>query len=157
MSNSFTGPGSNITQRITFNSGTLDFGNARVVDLDNIALNIEWTTAPLYVLNSIKAADLTRHTMKVTMTGKIKSFAAEIDQMAMGSSTIGVPVEIDTLDGQPTPLSPVATFFDRNGKEYQYQFSNALFKSYKLNAKMEDYAEWDFEIEARDVVQVYTA
>lgn len=153
----FTNPGSNITQRITFNSGTLDFGNSRIVDLDNVSLNIEWTTAPLYVLNSIKPADLVRHSQKVSMTGKLKSFAPEMDQLAMGSSTIGNPVEIDTLDGQPTYLSPVATFFDRNGKQYQYQFSGAIFKSYKLNAKMEDYAEWDFEIEAKDVVQLYTA
>jgi hypothetical protein len=74
-----------------------------------------------------------------------------------GSSTIGSPQEIDLLDGQPTLLSPVFTFFDRNNKQYQYQFSGALFKSYKLNAKMEDYAEWDIELEAKGVVLIYTA
>lgn len=156
MTGSFVAPGSNITQRITFNSGTLDFGSSRIVDLDNVALNIEWTTNPLYVLNSIKPADLVRHSQKVSLTGKIKSFAPEIMQAAFGSSTPGSPNEIDTLDGQPTYVNPVATFFDRNGKEYQYQFSGAIFKSYKMTAKMEDYAEFDFELEAKDVVVVNT-
>lgn len=153
----FIAAGSNITERVTFNSGTLDFGNNRIVDLDNIALNVEWTTNPLYILNSIKPQDLTRSSQKVSLTGKIKSFAAELTQLALGSSTIGTPVEIDTLNGQPTLLSPVATFFDRNNKQYQYQFSGALFKSYKMSAKMEDYAEFDFELEAKDVAILYTA
>jgi len=152
----FTAAGTNVPQRVTFNSGTLDFGSNRLVDLDNVSLSMEWSTSPLYVLNSIKPADLVRHSQKVTMTGKIKSFAPEALMYAMGSSTTGTPSEIDTLDGQPTFTTPVATFYDRNGKEYQYQFSGAIFKSYKMNAKMEDYAEWDFELEAKDVVLLYT-
>ncbi len=157
MSNAFTNPGNNVNQRITFNSGTLDFGGSRLVDLDNVALSVEWSMNPLFVLNSIKPADYARSQQKVTLTGKIKSFAPEWIESALGSSTIGTPQEIDTLDGQPTLLSPVLTFFDRNGKEYQYQFSGAIFKSYKMNAKMEDYADWDFELEAKDVAIVYTA
>jgi hypothetical protein len=153
----FINNGNNIAQRITFNSGTIDFGTSRIVDLDNVTLNIEWSMNPLYILNSIKPADYARSQQKVSMTGKIKSFSPEIMQAALGSSTPGVPNEIDTLDGQPSFLSPVATFYDRNGKQYQYQFSGAIFKSYKLNAKMEDYAEFDFELEAKDVVILNTA
>ncbi len=157
MSGSFTPGGNNITQRITFNSGTIDFGNSRVVEVDNVSINVEYTLLPLFVLNSIKPQDYTRASQKVSMTAKIKSFAPELYNMALGSSTTGTPQEIDTLDGQPTLQNPVLTFFDRSGKEYQYQFSGALFKTYKMSAKMEDYAEFDFELEAKDIAIVYTA
>jgi hypothetical protein len=153
----FINNGSNVTQRVVFNSGTLDFGSNRIVDLDNIAVNIEWTTLGLYVLGSIKPQDLVRHTQKVTLTGKVKSFPPELSMYALGSSTPGTPQEIDTLDGQPTFVNPVVTLFDRNNKEIQYQLSGAIFKSNKLTAKMEDFAEWDFELEAKDIVEVYTA
>ncbi len=155
---SFSTPGTSVTQRVVFNSGTIDFGTNRLVAIDNVSLSVEWTTAGLYVLNSIKPADLVRHTQKVTLSGKLKSWPAEMMQLAMGSSTAGTPNEIDTLDGQPTLLNPVVTFFDRNNKEIQYQFKNALFKSSKLSAKMEDFAEVDFEIEAMDILALnYTA
>lgn len=153
----FDPAGTNIPRRITFNSGTIDFGNSRVVEIDNVVLGTEYTLVPLYVLNSIKPQDYARASQKVTLTGKIKSFAPELYNMALGSSTTGSPQEINTLDGQPTLQNPVATFFDRNGKQYQYQFSGALFKSYKMSAKMEDYAEWDFELEASDIAILYTA
>ncbi len=157
MPNIFTTPGGTITQRITFNSGVIDFGSNRLVQLDNVSVGVSWTIAPLYTINSIKPQDIVRHTQKVEMTGKIKSFAPELYMLAFGSSTIGTPQEVDTLDGQATLQNPVLTLFDRNNKQYQYQVQNALVRSIKLGAKMEDYAEWDFELEAKDIVLVYTA
>ena len=149
--------GNNITQRITFNSGYIDFGAARIVDIANTTFSLEWTTEELYVVGSIKPADLVRHSQKVTLTGTIKSFAPEMESVAWGSSTIGSPNNITTLDGQPTFQNPVVTLYDRNNKEYQYQLYNAIFKSSKLSTKAEDYAQWDFEIEAMDVTAlVYT-
>ncbi len=153
----FIAAGTPVTTRIVFNSGTIDFGSDRIVEIDNIALTREWTTAPLYVLGSIKPQDLVRHTQKVMLTGQLKSFSPQLDQLAAGSSTTGTPSEIDLLDGQPTYTSPVVTLFDRNAKEIQYQLSGAIFKSNKLTAKMEDYAVFDFEIEAKDLVELYTA
>jgi hypothetical protein len=152
----FTTAGSNITQRVIFNSGTIDFGSSRVVDLQNAALSVEWTLNTLYVLNTIKPQDIARHSQRVTLTGKIKSFAPELNMLAWGSSAAGTPVEIDTLDGQPTMTSPVLTFFDRNGKEIQYQLSGAVFKSSRATAAMDEFAEFDFELEAKDIVQLYT-
>lgn len=152
----FTSGGSNITQRITFNSGTIDFGSNRLVELDNISLGIEWSLNTLYVINSIVPQDIARHTQKVSLSAKIKSFAPELYMLAMGSSTTGTPQEIDPLDGQATMTNPVVTLFDRNNKEYQYQFSGAVIKSVKLGAKMEDYAEFDFDLEAKSMVLVYT-
>lgn len=154
MTTNFTPAGGNIPARIFFNSGTLDFGGARLVDVDNVSLSCEWTPQELYVLGSIKPADLVRHSQKVMMSGKIKSFAAELQSIALGSSSIGTPNNIYTLDGQPTFTNPVFTGFDRNGKEYQYQLSNALFKSSKASFKAEDFGEFDFELEAMDIAQV---
>ena len=154
---SFTNPGTNVPQRITFNSGYIDFGNNRLVDVENVNIAVEWTVNELYVLGSIKPQDLVRHSQKVTMSGKIKSFAPEMEAIAYGSSIIGTPNEIDTLDGQPSFTNPVCTFFDRNNKEVQYQFSNAIFKSSKATLKAEDFGEFDFELEAMDISKlVYT-
>lgn len=152
----FTPPGNPVSTRVSFNSGTIDFGNTRIVDIDNIALSIEWTTEPLFVLGSIKPQDLVRHTQKTSLTGKLKSYPAEMDYIVMGSSSIGSPSQAITLDGQPTFVNPVVTLFDRNGKEYQYQFINAMFKSNKLTAKMEDYSEWDFELDSIDILELIT-
>lgn len=152
----FTPAGSNVTSRITFNSGTIDFGNQRLVAVDNVAISIEYTLSDLFILNSIKAADKVRHSQKVTMTGKIKSYAPELEALALGSSTIGSPNTLYSLDGQPTFQNPVFTGFDRNGKEFQYQFVNALFKSTKMTARNEEFTEWDFDLEAIDIYEVYT-
>lgn len=153
----FLPQGNNIANRVSFNSGYINFGNSQIVQVDNVALSLEWTTLPLMVLNSIKAQDLVRHTQKVSMTGKIKSYPAELDMIVAGSSTIGGATnQANTLDGQPTFQNPTVTLFDRNGKEIQYQLTSAIFKSNKLTTKNEDYSEWDFELDAIDIVEIYT-
>ncbi len=154
---SFTAPGNNITQRIVFNQGNLDFGSNRIVELQSITLRVEWTIADLYVLGSIKRQDIARHTQKVTVTGKILSFPAEAEQIALGSLSSGSPMAIYTLDGEPTLANPVLTITDKNSKEIQYQLINAIYKSTQLSAREQAYAEWDFEIEAIDIIEVYTA
>lgn len=153
----FTSPGTNVPSRIVFNSGYLDFGSQRIVQVDNVTLSLEFSTSPLYVLNSILGQDLVRHSAKVSLSGKIKSFSPEADSIAFGSSVAGSPMELDVLDGQPTFTNPVLTAYDRNNKQVQYQFINAIFKSSKANLKSEDYAEWDFEIEAINIKALYTA
>lgn len=153
---SFTPAGTPNTSHIVFNSGTLDFGAERLVMVDNVDISLEYTLAPLFVLGSIKPQAYNRHTQKITLTGKLKSFSPALLAMAAGSSTGSAPMSILTVDGQPTLLNPVATFFDATGNQYQYQFSNALFKSSKTSLKMEDYAEFDFEMEASDVTALST-
>lgn len=153
----FTNPGNNIKSRVTFNSGTIDFGNERVVQVDNVSISLEWTIADLFVLGSIKPQDKVRHSQKVHMSGKIKSYPAEIDLIVAGSSTVGGATnQANTLDGQPTFQNPVVTLFDRNNNEIQYQFTNAIFKSNKLTSRNEDYGEWDFELESMDILEIYT-
>ena len=129
--------GSNIKNRITFNAGTIDFGNQRLVQLDTVSLSFEATTLPLYTIGSIQPQALVRHSLKYSLTAKVKSFPAEIESLAFGaSSASGSPVEVFPLDGQPTFQNPVITLYDINGNEYQYQFINAMWKSDKLTAKM---------------------
>ncbi len=152
----FINSGANVPTRIVFNSGTLDFGGQRIVDVDNLSLSLEYGTNFLYVLGSIIGQDLVRHSVKATLSGKIKSFSPEADSIAYGSSVVGTPMELDVLDGQPTLTNPVLTIYDRNGKEIQYQFQSALFKSSKANLKAEDFGEFDFELEALNVKLLYT-
>ena len=152
----FQTPGTNITQRLVFNQGTIDFGSNRLVAVDNISIAIDWTIADIYVIGSIKKADIARSTQKVTVTGMLKSYAPELEMLAMGSSTTGTPQEINAMDGQPTLQNPVITLFDRNAKQIQYQLINALFKSNKLTAKAEEWSQWEFDIEAIDIKELYT-
>lgn len=154
---SFIPGGTNTTTRLVFNSGTLDFGSNRLVDVDNIVITYEFSVADIYVLGSIKRADIARSNQKVTVTGMIKSFSPELEMFSLGSSTTGTPQEIDAPDAQPTLINPVFTAFDRNGKQIQYQIINALFKSNKATFKAEEYGTWDFEIDAIDIKEVYTA
>ena len=153
----FTPAGTTLTNRFVFNSGTLDFGNSRIVAIDNVSIEIKYSISDLYILGSIKAADKVRHSLKVSMSGKLKSYSGELEMAAAGSSTVGTPMNVNVLDGQPTFQNPVVTLFDRNGKEIQYQLLSALFSSTKLTTTNEDYASWDFSLEAIDCVEVYTA
>ena len=147
----FTPAGTPNPNHIVFNSGTLDFGNERLVMVESVDMSLEYTLAPLFVLGSIKPQAYNRHTQKVTISGKLKSFPPALIAMVAGSSSGAAPLNILTVDGQPTLLNPVATFFDSANNEYQYQFINAIFKSSKASLKMEDYAEFDFEMEASDL------
>lgn len=153
----FNNSASNVPSRIVFNSGTLDFGNQRLVQVDNLSLSMEYGTNFLYVLGSILGQDLVRHSAKATLSGKVKSFSPEADSVAYGSSVAGTPMELDVMDGQPSLTNPILTIYDRNGKEIQYQFQSALFKSSKASFKNEEYAEFDFELEALSIKLLYTA
>ncbi len=153
----FSPAGTALTNRYVFNSGLIDFGNSRIVAIDTVSVEIAKTITDLFILGSIKAADKVAHSLKVTMTGKLKSYEPEMEMSAWGSSVIGSPNNIAVLDGQPTFSNPVVTLFDRNGKQIQYQLLNAIFKSTKVTSTQEAYSEWDFELESIDIVEVYTA
>lgn len=152
----FTNAGNPVKARIAFNSAQLDFGNNRFVQIDNVSLTWEWTITELYVLNSIMPQDIVHHSFKVTLTGKLKSFAPDMDAVMMGSSQGSNPVEIDPLDGQPTLTNPVLTLTDRNGNQIQYQLSGAVGRRIQLTTRQQEYNEWDFELEAKNIAEVYT-
>lgn len=156
MAGSFTAPGSNVPARVTFNSGTIDFGSNRLVDVDNIKIDAKWTSVPMYVLNSIKMAALARSSYVVTITADLMSWSPEIDGLLYGSSVAGTPAEITSLDGQPTLQNPVITCFDSNNKEFQYQVINAIFTADSTSLTQEVYAKWSINLTAIDINIVYT-
>lgn len=151
--------GTPVQQRLVFNSGYIDFGSHRLINIDNISLTIEWAITSLYVQNSIKAQDKVRHNQNITLSGKLKQYTPELEQAIFaGSSTESTgEITLGTLDGQPSLINPVVTLFDRNGKEIQYQLQNAIFKSNMLTTRSESYGEWDFQLEAIDIVSVHDA
>lgn len=152
----FAAAGTNVPTRIVFNSGALDFGSQRIVQLDDLNFGVEYTTVLLYVLGSIKGQDNIRHSEKVSLSAKIKSFSPEMDAIAFGSSSAGTPNVFSVTDGQPTLANPILTIIDRNNNKIQYQLTNAIFKSSKVHTKAEDFAEFSFELEATDITLLYT-
>jgi hypothetical protein len=152
----FQTQGTPITQRVTFNSGYLDFGANELVNVDNIKLTVDSTLADLNVINSIIAQDKVRHTMTVKVDFKVKNFSPEIEAILYGKSASGSPNTLSILDGQPTFQNPVLTVFDRNGKEIQFQLTNALIKSSAFTSAADAYGEWDFELEATNIQLLYT-
>ena len=153
----FISAGTPVTQRIVFNSGTLDFGTNRVVEISKIDLEIKWETVTLFVLNSVKPQDLVRSKFAVALTTTVNSFSPEMEALNMGVSSAGAPNQFTSLDGQPSFANPVMTVFDRNNKQIQYQLQNAVIKSSKLSASNEAYSTWDLSIEAMDIVELYTS
>lgn len=153
----FSAAGTPLSNRITFNSATIDFGTNRMVQVDTATLATDATTLYLYTLGSIIGQALVRHSAKFTLTAKVKSFYPEIENLAYGSSVPGTPNTTQFLDGQPSFINPVVTFFDINNvKQYQVQFVNAMWKSDKQTFKAADYGEWDLEIDSLQVTILWT-
>ncbi len=150
-------PGTPVSNRIVFNSGYIDFGSNRIVQVDNVSLTTDSTTTRLYVLNSIKGQDIVRHSLAVTMEAKIKSYPFEFEQLMYGASASGTPPSVNFVDGQPTIQSPVLTVYDKNNKEYQWQLIGAIIKTSKMTSSQEAYAEWDITIDALDITLIGTA
>jgi hypothetical protein len=152
----FSAAGNPVTSRVSFNSGTIDFGNNRLVNVENIKIDQKFTEARMYVLNSILPAAMARHSYTCSISGQVKSFTPEMEMLDMGSSTSGTPVEIDVLDAQPTLLNPVITCYDSNAKQFQYQVQSAMFTTNTASLKNEDFTTWDFTLEAISIKLIYT-
>ena len=148
--------GTPVSTRVSFNSGYFDFGSNRLVNVDNIKLDMNWQSAALYVLNSIKIQSLARHTEKITITGQITTFSTELDSIIYGSSSTGATITYTPLDGQPTLQNPTLTVYDASNKEYQFQIQGALFTKLSLNTTKEAFAIYDFSIEAEDLLFLAT-
>lgn len=146
--------GTPLSSRVTFNSGYVDFGNNRIVNLDNVKIETTVTDAQLRQLNSIKMAALKRKSLTVKMTGKVKSFNREMFETYFGSSsTDGSGTLISFFDGQQTTLNPVFTAYvdDLANKPFQCQLTNAVILAMPVTASIENYGEVDFDMIATDI------
>ena len=151
-------PGIPLNTAITFNSGYLDFGNDRIVTLDNVKVETTVTDAQLRTLNSIKMVALKRKSLTVKLTAKFKSWNKEplIDFYGVSSADSGGTL-ISFFDGQQTTLNPVFTAYvnDDVTKPFQCQLTDAVILAMPLTASVENYGELDVDIIARDI-NIYT-
>lgn len=149
----YIAPGSPSTTYLVFNSGFLDFGNNRILNIDNLKIDYKTTEVSFMVLNSIKKVAHAKSALTVTITGKTKSLSPALEAMFFGaSSSDGSTTTFSVLDGQiATQLNPVITVYDSNNVEHQYQAINALLTSNSFTTTNEGYAEWDFTLDCIDL------
>ena len=99
-----------------------------------------------------------RHGFKPTAKAKVKSFNRELLGFLLGSSGVdGSGMDFVTVDGQNvlTRCSVKAIVDDSSNKAVEFQFTNAIIAgNFQAAFKMEDAAEFDFEIHAQDVTVV---
>lgn len=151
--------GTDLSENFIFNSGYITIGSDRFVDLDNVTIEVSFTTKEVRRLNSIIVGSLKRAGFTTKLKGKIKSFNRQLLGYTFGSSSVdGTGTDYIVKDGQyDTTLNPIFTGFigDNTLQAWQYQFTDAIITSLPLTAKMEDFDELDFEMVARNV-KVYT-
>jgi len=138
---------------LIFNSGFLDFGNNRILNIDNLKIDYKTTEVSFMVLNSIKKVAHAKSALTVTITGKSRSLTSALEAMFFGASSSDATTTIySVLDGQiASQLNPVITVYDSAGVEHQYQAINALLTSNSFTTTNEGYAEWDFTLDCIDL------
>jgi len=151
--------GSAVTERLTFNSGKVDFGNGLLVDVDNASVSMTFTEKELRRLNSIKMATHKRATFKCGLKFKVKSFSPALYAAIMGTTTPEAGAEtLSVLDGQQPALSylTLTAYVDDNvAQPIQFQFTNAICNSLPFAASLENFGEMDVAFEATDVSVYY--
>ena len=144
--------GTPVPLHVSFNSGQLDFGSNRLVNLDNVKIDYKFSEASFYVLNSIKKAGHARHSLAVTLTAKTHNLSQTVEAMFFGaSSSDATTIMNSVLDGQPTYQNPVLTVIDDSGASHQYQMVSAMLTSDSVNTTNEDYTTWDLTWECTDI------
>lgn len=149
-----------VTPRLIFNSGYIDIGTSRLVDVDNVSIELSFGEKELRRLNSIKMAAHKRMTFKCSLKAKVKSINQEVMAAIMGTSASDTPSGslITVKDGQYTAqINPVFTAYvdDDAAKPIQFQFTDAIFTRFPTTANLEDFGEQDLEMTARDVAVHY--
>lgn len=147
-------PGTPVAERLIFNSGYIDFGSNRLVDIDSATLTIAFTEKDLRILTSIKEKAHRRSTLKVDLKFKVKSMSHEVYAALLGTTTVdGAGELISITDGQAPTLNPVFTTYvnDNNADPIQFQFIDAFVTSIPLNVALEAFGEVDITLNCRDV------
>lgn len=154
---SFNPAGSNLPTRVVFNSGFIDFGNMRLVNVDNVKVDYKYTSVRMMALNTIKTVTIARSNQIVTVTGTVATFSPEMEGLMFASSGSSAGVTTySALDGQPTLLNPTITVYDESNNEYQYQVTGAIFSADTASFTNEQFAKWDFTLDCIDLTLVKT-
>ena len=146
--------GTPVEERLTFNSGYIDFGSNQLVDVENIVIDITFAEKEFRRLNSIKIAAHKRATLKCGLKAKTRSINKEVLIQLMGTDTPEVSGRtISVLNGQATLLNPVFTAFvdDDVNNPIQFQFTDAILLVSPTATTLEDFGTMDLELVARDV------
>jgi len=150
--------GTPLTAKLFFNTGYIDLGGSpishRLVNLDNVSIEVSFAEKELRRLNSIKLAAIKRATFKVALRGKVKSINKEVYEAMMGEgANDNNDYMVSVKDGQAPTLNPTFTGYidDDTDKAVQFQFTDAIILSMPTSATLEEYGECDFEMTARDV------
>jgi hypothetical protein len=148
--------GNQLTQQVAFNAGTFDVNGYDLATLQDITITLNWTVKEIRQLGSIiMAVSPKRSTFKPSAKAKTKSVNKEMLSFILGSSAPDSSgVAYTTYDGQVAlTRASIRTYVnDDPSKEIEFQFSDAILGgAFSTALKMEDAAEIDFEIYARDV------
>jgi hypothetical protein len=156
--------GVGVSERLTFNSGYLDFGNSsdgykRLVDVESISVDVSFAEKEVRRLNSIKIAAHKRATLKVNLKAKTRSVNWEILLNVMGTDTVEASGRtVSIYNGQiATANNPVFTSYvdDDVAKPIQFQLTDAIIVSSPTTSNLEDFGTMDLELFARDI-KIYT-
>lgn len=151
--------GTQLSNNISFNSGTLDINGVEVAAIDDITITLAFSQKELYALGSIiQVVAPKRHGFKPSAKFKVKSMNKELYGFFLGSSSPdGSGSDYTVLDGQNvlTRASIKCIINDVSTQIVEFQFSNAILAgNLQAALKTENHAEVDFEIYAQNVTIV---
>ncbi len=155
----FIATGTPVEENLIFNSGYIDFGSDRLVDVENITLDVTFVEKEIRRLNSIKMASHKRATLKCVLRAKTKSTNREVLLDVMGTSTVdGAGHLISVTDGQVATLNPVFTTYinDDTARPIQFQLTDAILTTSPFVVALEEFGTIDLELTARDIKVYYS-
>lgn len=151
--------GAQLSNQVSFNSGTLDINGFELAILQDITITLSFSTKEIRGLGSIIMSTAPkRHGFKAEAKAKVKSVNKELFYLFLGSSTTdGSGWDYNIIDGQNVlSRASVKCIMNENSSNHvEFQFTNAILAgSLAVALKMEDAAEADLEILAQNVTVV---
>jgi hypothetical protein len=151
--------GTQLSQAIAFNTGSLDINGMEVATLQDITITASFALKEIRQLGSIKMAVAPkRSTWKPSAKFKAKSINQALIGFLFGSSLVdGSGFDYNIVDGQVvlSRASVKCYINDTTAQTMEFQFTNAVIGgSSTVGFKMEDAAEFDLEITSQDMTVV---
>lgn len=151
--------GAQLSNDVSFNSGTFDINGMELAVLQDITVTLTWGTKEIRQLGSlIMVTAPKRHGFKAGAKAKVMSVNKELINFFMGSSTTdGSGFDYSVFDGQSvlTRCSIKAIINELTTQTVEFQFTNAILAGgLGVALKTEAPGEVDFEIQAQNVTVV---